>query len=135
MKEISPDMYSEAAVWTDLGMIMGLEEDVKEHVLHKIRHTAKKYAQTMINVEPADKDGDELVALPAYGRGATLDDLKNEQSSVSVQSSRLNVQRASSSCHSRRSVKLPQSLQLMPCFIFRSVDHASASSRCSTRRP
>ncbi|KAF0314215.1 hypothetical protein FJT64_015319 [Amphibalanus amphitrite] len=25
--------------------------------------------------------GDELVALPAYGRGATLDDLKNEQSS------------------------------------------------------
>ncbi|KAF0301414.1 Aggrecan core protein [Amphibalanus amphitrite] len=44
-------------VWTDLGMIMGLEEDVKEHVLHKIRHTAKKYAQTMINVEPADKDG------------------------------------------------------------------------------
>ena len=45
-------------VWTDLGMIMGLEEDVKEHVLHKIRHTAKKYAQTMINVEPADKDGE-----------------------------------------------------------------------------
>ncbi|KAF0311723.1 Cuticle protein CP14.6 [Amphibalanus amphitrite] len=31
--EIFPDMYSEAAVWTDLGMIMGLEEDVKEHVL------------------------------------------------------------------------------------------------------
>ncbi|KAF0311706.1 hypothetical protein FJT64_017548 [Amphibalanus amphitrite] len=58
MKEIFPDMYSEAAVWTDLGMIMGLEEDVKEHVLHKIRHTAKKYAQTMINVEPADKDGE-----------------------------------------------------------------------------
>ncbi|XP_043218060.1 uncharacterized protein LOC122379720 [Amphibalanus amphitrite] len=45
-------------VWTDLGMIMGLEEDVKEHVLHKIGHTAKKYAQTMINVEPADKDDD-----------------------------------------------------------------------------
>ena len=41
-----------------MGMIMGLEEDVKEHVLHKIRHTAKKYAQTMINVEPADKDGE-----------------------------------------------------------------------------
>ncbi|KAF0302007.1 hypothetical protein FJT64_002993 [Amphibalanus amphitrite] len=40
-------------------MIMGLEEDVKEHVVHKIRHTAKKYsyAQTMINVESADKDG------------------------------------------------------------------------------
>ena len=41
-----------------MGMIMGLEEDVKEHVLHKIRHTAKKYAQAMINVEPADKDGE-----------------------------------------------------------------------------
>ncbi|KAF0295346.1 hypothetical protein FJT64_007109 [Amphibalanus amphitrite] len=59
-------------------MIMGLEEDVKEHVLHKIRHTAKKYsyAQTMINVESADKDvtvtalGLAVLAVLLEGRGA-----------------------------------------------------------------
>ncbi|KAF0302409.1 hypothetical protein FJT64_025502 [Amphibalanus amphitrite] len=91
MKEIFPDMYSEAAVWTDLGMIMGLEEDVKEHVLHKIRHTAKKYAQTMINVEPADKDDDELLALLAYGCGTTIGTLADPRNGVRQAGEELSV--------------------------------------------
>ena len=47
-------------VWTDLGMIMGLEEDVKEHVLHKIRHTYREEVcpDDDKRAEPADKDGE-----------------------------------------------------------------------------
>ncbi|XP_043220192.1 uncharacterized protein LOC122380786 [Amphibalanus amphitrite] len=78
-------------VWTDLGMIMGLEEDVKEHVLHKIRHTAKKYAQTMINVEPADKDDDELLALLAYGCGTTIGTLADPRNGVRQAGEELSV--------------------------------------------
>ncbi|XP_043223506.1 uncharacterized protein LOC122382351 [Amphibalanus amphitrite] len=87
MKEMFPAMFTESALWSDLGLIMGDEDgdELKSKVTAKAMNVCKEYAARVVAGTAQPPEGDELVTMLAHGCGTTMSELEDCRNSARLQ--------------------------------------------------